>query len=92
MWPAFQMGKAQCLSFMLVREFSQKSETDKWEQSQQIVGFSYMIIIYLFIYLEGGQGGRGGKPRKSSQESWDKSTHCVLNNTLSVLIETWKEW
>ena len=46
-WAAFQITicvKAHCLSFMLVRDFSQKPATDKWEQGQQILGFWYFIM------------------------------------------------
>lgn len=75
---AFQMrtcGKAQCLSFMLVREVSQMSETDNWEQGQQILGTWYVVRFL----------GNSAKEIIIGLIE-KKSTQCVLNNVLAVLL------
>lgn len=62
-WAAFQMRtreNTQCLSFVLVREASQMSETENWEQGQQILG-SWYVVRFLGNWAKEGFIGLPGK-------------------------------
>lgn len=67
-------------SFVLVREASRMSETENWEQGQQILGFWY-VVRFLENWAKEIFIGR-----------LEKSTECILNNALIVLLRYGNKW